>query len=768
MRTGGNVAIEAPPGAGKTTRVPAVCLEFGVVVVLEPRRIAARLAAQRVAAERDERVGGSVGYQVRFEEVSGPETQLMFVTEGVLTRRLLRDPELQGVQTVVLDEFHERHLEGDLALALLRRLQLTKRPDLRVIVMSATLNAERMAAFLGGCPILRSDGRLYPVSIRYAGFGSGSMEEQVAMVAESCLKDSPSGDVLAFLPGAAEIRRAARLLRQSSGGRFRVAELFGDLTPSEQDEALRRGPERKVILSTNLAESSVTIEGVECVVDSGLARTASDSPWTGLPLLQVTRISQASANQRAGRAGRMGPGRVVRLYSREDFARRKAEEEPDILRRELSGMCLQLRAMGLRPDEVEWLDAPPAAAVSRAEALLDSLGATSDAEVKSLSTLPVHPRVARLLREAVRRGVAGDGVKLAALLSSGDRAGSIDLHEALEKPLGIRGEAVAKQLRRALRGTKSRFETATADALEHSVLTAFPDRVAHQRNESIVMLANGTAAQSAGVVGRFLVAIDAEERGEQALPMVRLRCDIEPEWLIDSFADRLSERNEVEWNRRTERVEQVSGLYYGGLVLSENRQGNPDPDLSAQLLVKEMLARGLRSFHELEGLDELRDRVAFASQWSSVRQIDEDAIREALRRLAYGCRSFAEARRLLAGLPEELERAIGRGLLEAVAPARLRLPGGRTVRVRYRSGQTPWVESRLQDFFGLQETPKVAGGRVPVVVHLLAPNQRPVQTTTDLAGFWVRLYPQLRRELSRRYPRHSWPEDPMCRGGKDI
>jgi len=761
LKRGGNVAIEAAPGAGKTTRVPVTCLQFGRVIVLEPRRIAARLAAQRVAAEHGERVGETVGYQVRFEEVAGPATRLLFVTEGVLTRRLLRDPELREIQTVVLDEFHERHLEGDLALALLWRLQRTKRRDLRLVVMSATLDARRVAAFLGDCPILRSEGRLHPVAVQYAGSGSGAMEEQVARAAEACLNEGSRGDVLAFLPGAAEIRRAGRLLRAGAGAgaRFRVAELYGDLSPAEQDDALRRGPGRKVILSTNLAESSVTIEGVDAVVDSGLARVASDSPWTGLPELRVGRISQASAVQRAGRAGRMGPGRVVRLYSGEDFARRRKEEEPEILRRELSGLCLQLWAMGMRAEELDWLDEPPAMVVAQAKELLESLGATSVAEVRSLARLPVHPRVARLLLDATRRGVQGEGVKLAALLSSGERAGSSELHSALEKPLGSRGEAVAKQLTRllGLAGVTGEGEGMT---LERCVLAAFPDRVAQQRSDSVVMLASGTAADSKGTPGAFLVAIDAEERGENARPTVRLRCHIEPEWLIDQMAERVTERDRVEWNRRAERVEQVSGMYYGELVLSENRDGQPDAESAAELLVREMLARGLETFLSVEELTEVRDRVRFASRWGGLRELDDEAIRGALKRLAYGSRSFADAKKFAAGLPAELERVAGGEALERIAPARLRLARGRMVRVRYREGQAPWVESRLQDFFGMRETPKVAGGKVPLVVHLLAPNQRPVQTTTDLAGFWERLYPQVRRELCRRYPRHSWPEDP--------
>ena len=347
LRASGNLVIEAPPGAGKTTRVPPALLarERGEVLVLEPRRLAARLAARRVASELGERVGETVGYQVRFEDVSGPRTRLRFLTEGVLTRRLLSDPTLAGVGTVILDEFHERHLDTDLALALLRRLQ-SKRRDLRLIVMSATLDAAPVAKYLGDCPILRSEGKLYELAIEYTPHSPAPLEEQVAAALERLTKSGVTGDVLVFLPGAAEIRRAARAVEPlASRLGLLVLPLHGDLSPAEQDRAVSPADRRKVILSTNVAESSVTIEGVTAVIDSGLARVAADSPWTGLPSVEVRRISQASATQRAGRAGRTAPGRVIRLYSAEDFHRRPAADVPEILRRELSQLVLQLRAM---------------------------------------------------------------------------------------------------------------------------------------------------------------------------------------------------------------------------------------------------------------------------------------------------------------------------------------------------------------------------------------------------------------------------------------
>ncbi len=379
----------------------------GQVLVLEPRRLAARLAARRVAQELGEKLGETVGYQVRFEEVAGARTRLRFLTEGILTRRLISDPLLAGVDAVVLDEFHERHLETDLALALLRRLQRTKRPDLLIVVMSATLDAAPIATYLGGCPILRSEGRLFDLSIAHQPYSALPLEKQVASALETLLAQAPSGDVLVFLPGAAEIRRAERECRPLAARHdLLLLPLYGDLSPAEQDRAVSPAPQRKVILSTNVAESSITVEGVTAVIDSGLARIASDSPWSGLPTLEVARISKASATQRAGRAARTAPGRVIRLYTLDDFHRRRDQDPPEILRRELSELCLTLRAMGVsNPLQMDWLDAPPAAAVTRAEDLLERLGAT-DERARQMARYPLHPRLARLVMDArrTRRG----------------------------------------------------------------------------------------------------------------------------------------------------------------------------------------------------------------------------------------------------------------------------------------------------------------------------------------------------------------------------
>ncbi len=742
LRAGRNAIVEAAPGAGKTTRIPPALVSLGGdVLVLEPRRIAARMAARRVAEEMGERPGETVGYQVRFEEVAGPRTRLRFLTEGVLTRRMLSDPELKGVGTVVLDEFHERHLETDLALALLRRLQRGKRPDLRIVVMSATLDAGPVARFLGDCPMLRSEGRLFEVTVTHTPYSAAPLEQQVAAAVAGL---SGEGDVLVFLPGAAEIRRSIRACEEWARVRdVLLVPLYGDLTPAEQDVAVTPSDRRKVIFSTNIAESSITIDGVRAVVDSGLARIAADSPWTGLPSLEVKRISQASARQRAGRAGRTGPGRVVRLYTAEDFHRRPDHDEPEIMRRELSGMCLLLDAAGLA--DLEWLDAPPAAAMAAARALLGRLKLDAGA-----ARLPVHPRLARLLREAEALGAGDHGCRVAALLSSGQRV------QGLEDQPDQRTRAVYEQLRRFVRRGRSHDEEAIAKAL----LAAFPDRVARRRAGGVALLSNGRSAAMPHPPSEFFVAVDVEDRSELAAPVIRLACAIEPEWLLDG----VTERSGVEWNRQALRVEAVSALLYDELVVEETRGGAVDDEAAAALLAAKAMEAGVERFVDREELEGFLARVEFASAHSSIPNVGDDEVRAALTELCYGLRSFADLEKSASGLVGVLERRLDGALLERVAPARLRLPSGRTTRVNYERGKPPWIASRLQDFFGLTETPRVAGGKVALVVHLLAPNQRAVQTTTDLAGFWERLYPQLRRELGRRYPRHAWPEDPLAGG----
>ena len=820
LTSANHLVLEAPPGAGKTTRVPPALLELDgrEVLVLEPRRLAARLAARYVANERGEAVGETVGYQVRFEEVAGPRTRLRFLTEGVLTRRMLSDPDLARVGCVVLDEFHERHLEGDLALALLRRLQRTTRPDLKIVVMSATLDAASIAHYLAGdgsavLPVLRSAGRQHALGIEYTPHSAAPLENQVAAALEGLAARGLNGHVLVFLPGSFEIRRAqtacATLARRHG---WQLLPLYGDQSPEEQDRAVAPCAGTKIILSTNVAESSITIEGVAAVIDSGLARVASHSPWSGLPALQVARVSQASANQRAGRAGRTGPGRAIRLYPLEDFVRRPAQDVPQILREDLAPTALLSQAMNLDLAALNWLDAPPAAAIAQAQELLRLLGATGST-AREMARYPLHPRLSRLMVEARRRGVAREGCAVAALLSAGDRLPAHVPHKSRSDLLVLlEGEwsAYAARLFRQLGGgarataglrkswlagesacpTKQRgtdacgcqhptkaggaggsaCEPANSEAaLLIGILTAFPDRVARRRQGADVQLASGAAAELASnstvTNAELFVAVEAEDRQDRKAPLVRLASAIEPEWLLDLFGDRLREVSTLQWNRAGERVEAVTSLMFAQIAI-ETRRTPPDPEQAGIFLAHQAVEAGLGRFADVEEIAAFRARVQFAAQHGAVAELDATAVETALASLATGLKSFAELESVArgSGLLREIERRMPPGtrrLLEEIAPATIRLPRGRQVPVHYEPGQPPWIASRLQDFFGMRQTPAVGRGAVPVVVRLLAPNQRPVQMTSDLAGFWQRLYPQVRKELSRRYPKHAWPEDPL-------
>ncbi len=754
LRQCANLIIEAEPGAGKTTRIPAAMLrEFGGhVLVLEPRRIAVRMAARRVAWELGEDLGQSVGYQVRFERVAGPKTRLHFLTEGVLTRRLLSDPDLEGVDAVVLDEFHERHLESDLALALLKRLQ-ARRPELRIVVMSATLDAAPLAKFLGDCPVLHSSGKLFDLSIEYTAYSAAALHEQVREALERALLDGQTGEVLVFLPGAAEIHRAARVCEPMARRCNRVLlPLHGDLPASEQDRAVAPSAQAKIILATNVAESSITIDGVNTVIDCGLARIASFSQWTGLPTLSLGRTSKASARQRAGRAARTGPGRVIRLYSQMDYQARSEFAPPEILRSDLAQLCLALRAMGIQDTgEVEWLNAPPESAVKNAQNLLDLLLPTRDA-ARRLMRLPLHPRLSRMLEAATDLGVNRSACIAAALLSSGERLQHNDLLEALDEPLG---ESTKQQLRHLLRLIHpARGEAQSDDALLQSLLAGFPDRVAQCKSGLLVMLESGTAAEICGQAPSFpfLLALDVEDRSDKPLPQVRLFSRVEPEWLLDYFPERVREEAAVIWNRQAERVDAMSRLMYGKLILQESVDANPDSDAVAELLAQKAREAGIERFVDKMLLEDLAGRLEFA-------EIEAPAVEASFKDFCYGYRSFAELKSAGANFVAWLEGKLDDGRLRDSAPRTLRLKGGRQVKVHYEPGKAPWIASRLQEFFGMDESPRLGPRRIPVVLHLLAPNQRPVQTTTDLAGFWTRLYPQVRRDLMRRYPRHSWPED---------
>ncbi|HEU4636962.1 MAG TPA: helicase-related protein, partial [Edaphobacter sp.] len=616
LRDTPNLVLEAPPGAGKTTRVPhlVMTLVAAEVLVLEPRRIAARTAAFRVADEIGEKVGETVGYQVRFEEVTGPRTRLRYMTEGTLLRRMVADPELKGVDAVILDEFHERSLDGDFALALLKRLQ-RRRPELMIVVMSATLDGAPVAEYLGGCSVLRSEGRMFEVAVRHLPYSPEPLEAQVRAAVQVILSEDDRGHILVFLPGAAEIRRAMRSCQHiAEQHNMLLLPLHGGLAIEQQDRALQPTAQRKLILATNVAETSVTVEGVTAVIDSGLARSSSASRWTGLPTLQLGRISKASARQRAGRAGRTGPGRVLRLYPEEDHAMRPEYEVPEILRSDLSGICLAVRAMGEASlDALDWLDRPPQAAVQSAEMLLDHLGATAGLPAARLARYPLAPRLARLVEEAARRGVSDRGCIVAALLGSGVRLDTDNVLDAVDiPPQDPMFHQHLKQIRRLAPAQRKTAGT-DEDELLRAVLSGFPDRVARRRAGKLLALANGVTAEIQGSAGgsEFLIVLDVEDRSDRPLPVVRLTAPMEPEWLIDLFPERIVERTGVEWNSVAQRVESVSALVFDALVLQESRQVLKDA-ASSEMLYQKAIEEGIYSFIDREALEGLFARAVFA------------------------------------------------------------------------------------------------------------------------------------------------------------
>jgi ATP-dependent helicase HrpB len=833
LRRSPSLVLEAPPGAGKTTRVPRALLDAGFaasgeILVLEPRRLAARMAARRVAEELGEEAGATVGFTMRFEDVSGPATRVRFVTEGTLTRRLLRDRELRGAAVVILDEFHERHLDGDVALALLRRLQLGPRPDLRLAVMSATLDAGPVAAFLGDAPRIRSEGRLFDVAVEHlpgAESDDRPLESRVASALRRLLDEGLDGDVLVFLPGALEIRRAAESCAAlAKKADLLVLPLHGSLPPAEQDRAVRPADRRKVILSTNVAETSVTIDGVVAVVDSGLAKVAAHDPWSGLPTLRVAKISRASATQRTGRAGRTRPGRCLRLYTKGDLAARPDHEAPEIARADLAETVLELCATGAGDlAGFGWLTAPPAAAVEAALALLARLGAVEGRALTRtgdrMLRFPLHPRLARVLVEAEQRGVAADGCALAALLGERDVAGSgpgargtrdarhrsdaLAALSLLEEARGFSPErqrflgvdparaAAVERVRRQLHRLADRGKPAPGspeaweNALSIALLAGYPDRVGRLRRPAnatgrsareVVFAAGGTAqlAESSGVADvDLVVALDVEERTEAPFPgrpagraraVVRMASAVEADWLLELFTDQVRDATIALWNAAAERVDVVRRLSYDGLVLEETRAKSGDPREVARVLAEVVRAKGWRAFSRDDDVDRWLARVAFVAEHCpelGLPRLDDAGIEAALVELCEGSSSLADLRDhdLAARLRGRLSPAQAQALAD-LAPDTIALPGGRRIKVSYARGAAPSAGSRLQDFFGMADGPKVARGRVPVVLHLLAPNQRAVQVTTDLAGFWAKHYPAIAKELRRKYPKHAWPDDP--------
>ena len=801
-RTG--LLLMAPPGSGKTTRVPPALLPLldvgQQIVVLEPRRLAARAAAARVAQELGCELGGLVGYQVRGDARCGRATRIRFVTEGVLVRQLVRDPFLEGVGAVCLDEFHERHLEGDLALAMLAEARGTVRPDLRLCVMSATLDPAPLRAFLPGAAEIEADGRLFPVEVVHLGRrGDDPLEVTVRAAVERAL-DETAGDVLVFLPGVGEIQRCEGALDNLARRRgVLVLPLHGRLDAAEQDRAIRPQAQRKVVLSTNVAESSLTIAGVTAVIDSGLARELRFDRGRGVDVLELERISVSSATQRAGRAGRTGPGRCYRLWSAAEERGMAPQARPEVQRIDLCGPALLVRAFaGRDPREFGWYEAPPPDALHTADDLLVLLGAL-DPRGKGLTTrgqqlldLPLHPRLGAVVLAGRELGAAVAAATAATLLSDVDRLGRDDgadlgvatdaflLAEERGFPEGLCREfgswpGQARQLRasrdRLLERRRDRDGTEARDsgALARCLLAGFPDRVAARSSggepRTATMVGGRGLVLPACADGHDLVlALRLLETGRQQRSRATLiamleRADLEG-------AGGLRNVVTAELDEQQGRVFARREVRYLDLPLQSARGGELPPGVAAESLVPLLAKDPWRWLGEQKELRRLLARVA----WLQARlpdldlpRSDDDAVARAAVQLL-GDRADLRMLReadvagvLTGGWSHEQRRALAQ-----FAPDRIELPSGRAAVVDYAAPAGPTISARLQEFFGLPAVGALAGGRVPVVLELLAPNHRPVQVTTDLPSFWRTIYPEVRRELSRRYPRHSWPEDPLA------
>lgn len=795
LRRSSCAVLRAPTGAGKTTRVPPALLDAGlagnrIVLMLEPRRLAARAAARRIASERNVRLGDEVGFHVRFDRTASDRTRILVVTEGLLLRMLQDDPFLNDVGAVVLDEFHERNLDTDLALALARKIQLEVRPDLKIVVMSATFDTTEVSRFLGDCPVVESEGRHFPVEVRWIPVDERRPVHEGLAAGVAQALDATDGDVLAFLPGVGEIRRAREALEPLARKKdLLLVELYGDLPMERQDAALSRADRRKVVLATNVAETSVTVEGVTAVVDSGLARVMRFDPSVGLDRLELSRISRASAEQRAGRAGRTSPGVCFRLWSQAEERSLREREDPEIRRVDLAGPVLQLRAFGESDVRAfDWLEPPAEAALARAEELLSLLGAVDGRGLtrigRAMARIPAHPRIARLLLEGEALGCAREAAVAGALLSDRDpfrgrrsglagRRTDSDVLDRVHAVDGLDAASAGFVLRAAEdleRHVKSGRGRGSETSFLRALLAAFPDRVAKRRakgdRRGILMGGRGvTLAEESGVVDAELflcVDIDAGRRGERSEALVRQASAVEREWLAQ---ERIRTETILRFDPDRESVVAMRTTRYEDLALEEAATALPEGGEVARALA-EAAATDLERALPLRE-DETR---AFLARLRSLRgwapelglpAFDEAELREILPELCEGSRSFADLRKLplveiiMNRLSHEQRRA-----LEREAPEHLSVPSGSSIRLVYEPGQAPVLAVRIQEIFGMADTPRIAGGRVKVLMHLLAPNHRPQQVTDDLRSFWSGAYMEVRQELKRRYPRHSWPEDP--------
>ena len=785
--------LHAPPGAGKTTIVPLALLDEpwrdGTIVVLEPRRLAVRGAARRLAALLGEEPGGRVGWRMRRDTKVSDRTEIEVVTEGVLTRRLQRDPELRGVAAVVFDEFHERSLDADLGLALTLEVAGALRPELRILVMSATLDTDPVAALLDG-PVIRSEGRMHPVDVvhvdteRMVGGRPSPMERPVAAAVHRALAAHP-GDVLVFLPGGAEIDRTRRALSDVPPD-VDVRPLHGSLQPADQDAAIAPAPpgRRKVVLATSIAETSLTIEGVTVVVDAGWRRTPRLDAGSGMTRLVTLPVTRAEADQRAGRAGRLAPGTAYRLWSRAEHATLRAQPEPEIEVTDLAPLALELAAWGADAGELAWVTPPPAGHLAAARALLVELEAldragTISAHGRAMAALPLHPRLAHALLRGAELGHGGLAADVAAVLhESGLRDRSTDVTArlaALHRPrdgqraAATRARADARSWRRLV-GAEGQPGGAPEDAVGLIVALGYPDRIGMARpgQRGELLLRNGRGAFVDGVdplAGAAFVAV-AELDGRATRARIFLGAPLAEEDVRLVAGDRIETADEVGWDDRSGDVVARRVERFGALELSTAPLADPPAGGIRSALLEGIRATGTSLLAWDAEARALQARLGFLHRLDPLHwpDVDDDAlVADAEARIApyldrarraRDLRSVDVREVLLHGLDWEQRSAVDR-----LAPPRLVVPSGNTHRVDY-STDPPVLAVKLQELFGSTETPTVADGRVPVVLHLLSPAGRPLQVTQDLASFWTGAYTQVRADMRGRYPKHPWPEDP--------
>ncbi len=802
-----SVVLQAPPGAGKTTRVPPALLDQvpGRIVMLEPRRLAAVSAARWMAKSRREEVGRTIGYTIRFDSKVSAATRVEVVTEGVLTRRIQSDPGLEGVSLVIFDEFHERSIHADLALALCLDIRKNLREDLKILVMSATLDCGPIARLLGNAPVITSPGRTFPVEERYREPGPGPLAAGISSAVRTILRET-EGDILVFLPGSGEIRACAAELQHRlnlTEERLSLHPLYGDLPFEEQEKAILPSKDlRKIVIATNIAETSLTIEGVRVVVDSGFTRRLRYDPATGMNRLVTIPVSRASAEQRKGRAGRLGPGVCCRLYSAADLQSRPAFTPPEILESDLSPLLLELAAWGVRSAPMlSWLDPPPPAARNAARRLLHDLGALDEAGSitglgRDMSRLPVHPRLGRLLLRSAELSCEQTGADLAAMLSERDilkkgpdqAAREPDLSERLEtlrswrrtKRAGAYGDPsalrvvdrTASQLLQVLGISRGDEHSSIDPALmSRLLLSAFPDRVCKRRepggNRYVMAQGRGVrlSSESHLINDRFIIAVTTDA-GEHAEGFVHSAAPVTEELIRRDLSDVIEKTRKVEWNATEGRIIASVQERLGVLVLSEKPFLADDEEAGALLCDAIRSEPGLIVFSN-EALQfmaraELMRRVFPEETWPDLsegrlRARPEDWLLPWLAgvRTKQQLRSLSVAPALKAALSWEQKR-----LLDERAPVSIMVPSGSRVTIDYALGEAPVLAVKLQEMFGLADTPTLAQGRVKLLLHLLSPARRPVQITHDLKGFWNTGYPLVKKDLKGRYPRHPWPDDP--------